>query len=323
MDNVSASSPHSLPHHSPGLRCLLCDSSESRPVWELSGSEIRRLWLASRRKLTEVAYGALLPTTNVNLFECLHCGFRAFNPQLAGGSLFYEELERGGYYNDFRPEFDFALNLCSSGKARKILDVGSGQGAFLNLAKKAGLQTFAVELNEQAASISAVRHRTLSKPLEEISPDDLGGEVDALTLFQVIEHVPNPIAFMTAAARLVGPGGFLVVSVPNRPGLRWLNRWDPANLPPHHVSHWRFADLLRLGAACGLRWHSQGADALVGRDIETSWLTHNVLSAAIGRRPRPGGAWLPKFVSLLYRKLGCRYYFPRWGLSIYAAFRKP
>ena len=47
-----------------------------------------------------------------------------------------------------------------------------------------------------------------------------------------------------------------------------------------------------------------------------------LLAAAIDAPLHPGGQWLPETVSWFYRKLGARHYLPRWGLSIYVAYRK-
>src|SRR5438093_13557391 len=130
---MSNAAPHFPPKPAqptlPRLRCLLCGAADLRAVWELSGREVRQLWLSSDRHLSEAAYGVLFPSTPVILSECPRCGFRAFDPQLAGGQTFYEELERAGYYVDYRPEFDFTLDLCGREGVRKVLDVGGGQGA--------------------------------------------------------------------------------------------------------------------------------------------------------------------------------------------------
>ena len=308
----------------PELRCLLCNGPSLSTVWSLSGAEVRVLWRECGYTISDSAFGGLSPACAVIQFECDACGFRFFDPTLAGGGEFYEQLERGGYYAENRPEFEFALELCRREQLKSVLDVGGGTGAFLDLAQPQGLTTHAVELNAQAAEACAAKgHRTLRKRLEDISLTDLAGGVDMLTLFQVVEHVPDPRAFLGAAARLVRPGGLIVVAVPNNAGQHKLLPYDPANMPPHHISRWRNVDLDRLGAACGLSTAVRGADPLYGLGLESFWLLHNRLASAIGRPPHPGGRWLPITLSFLYRKLGCRHYLPRLGLSIYVAYRKP
>ena len=316
--------PDLSPTTPPPLRCLLCNGAALDVVWKLTGADVRALWSALGRNLSEPAFGPLASQREVAQYECRRCGFRFFDPGLAGGGKFYEELEQGGYYVEGRPEFDFALALSRDEGAKSVLDVGGGEGAFLDLARGAGLATFAVELNARAAELCARKgHRTLQKLLEEISPAELDGGVDMLTLFQVVEHVPDPRAFLRQAARLVKSGGLIIVAVPNNLGQHQVHPYDPANMPPHHVSRWRMRDLERLGAECGLRVAARGADPLYGAGLEGFWLIHNRLAGAIGRPQHPGGTWLPKSLSFLYRKLGCRHYFPRRGLSIYVAYRKP
>jgi SAM-dependent methyltransferase len=307
-----------------GLRCLLCGGVPSSAVWTLTGTEVRNLWRTAGRQLSEAAFQGLSADREVTQYACGECGFRFFDPGLAGMAKFYEELELGDYYVKNRPEFDFALKLCRCEHITSVLDVGGGQGAFLDRAREAGLTTFALELNAHAAEAAARKgHRTLNRRIEEVTPAELDGGVQMLTLFQVVEHVPDPVTFLQHAARLVKSGGLLLVAVPNNAGMHVLNPFDPANMPPHHVSRWRECDLERLGASCGLTTVARGADSLHGRPMLEFWLAHNRLSAAIGRRPHVGGTWLPQTVSWLYRKLGCRHYFPRRGLSIYFAYRKP
>jgi SAM-dependent methyltransferase len=306
-----------------GLHCLLCGREGLVSVGQLTGDEIRRLWRAANHQLSEEAFGVLGANMPVVLWECCNCGFRFFDPALAGSGKFYEELERVGYYVQSRPEFEFAISLFMKREIQTVMDVGGGEGAFLDRARQLGWQTFGVELNETAAEACARKgHRTFRKRLEDISPEELNRNLDALTLFQVVEHVPDPRAFLTSAARLVKPGGLIVVAVPNENGIFRLLPLDPANMPPHHVSRWRKGDLARLGRACGLELVAMGADILYGSNIQEFWLKHNTLASAIGRRPYPGGTRAPKVISLLYRKLGCRYWLPLRGLSIYAAFRK-
>ena len=307
-----------------GLACLLCGNPKLQVVWQLDGISIRKILRLNNHNFSETAFDRLRAETMVHHYECCACGFRFFDPALAGGALFYEQLQQNDYYVTHRPEFDFALKLGQRINAQKVLDIGGGEGAFLDLAKKAGLETYGLELNAKAADSSAKKgHLIFRKSLAEISPAEFGTGVDMLTLFQVIEHVPDPCNFLDAAATLVRPGGLLVVSVPNACGVHRFLPWDPLDLPPHHISRWRRKDLKKLGDVCGLQWLACGADVLYGSDLESFLLYHNQLARAMGQPERMGGEYLPKIASFLYRKLGCRHYGPRAGLSIYAAYQKP
>jgi len=291
-------------------------------IW--SGAELRRLFAEGRRELTEAAYGRITPEFTIELFECQACGFQFFDPTLAGTGEFYAQLERTPYYPEMRPEFTLALELCHREKVHRLLDVGAGDGAFLDQARSVGATTFGIELNTRAAAAAAARgHTILARLLGEFSDVELGGPVDFVSFFHVVEHVPNPREVLREAMQLARPGGYIMLSVPSRDGVFRLLPHDPANLPPHHISRWREIDLRRLGESCGLRVVDSGTEVLFGGDIEKFWLQHNRFAAAIGRAPWPGGTWLPKVISFLYRKLGCRYYLPRWGASVYAILQRP
>jgi SAM-dependent methyltransferase len=162
----------------------------------------------------------------------------------------------------------------------------------------------------------------LNKKLEDIGLNEIEGGVDLLSLFQVVEHVPAPVEFVKAASRLIRPGGYMAIAVPNEYRGFGLLRYDPANWPPHHVTRWRKKDLSRLANVAGLRVAARGGDVLYGPMIERFITSHNELSAAIGLRGYPVGKRFGRTVSFLYRKLGCKYFFPRLGLSIYVIVQK-
>jgi SAM-dependent methyltransferase len=62
------------------------------------------------------------------------------------------------------------------------------------------------------------------------------GAVDAVVLLDVMEHVANPAAMVAEAHRVLRPGGYLVLSVPHRGLLGWV---DPLNVYPALRRRWR------------------------------------------------------------------------------------
>jgi SAM-dependent methyltransferase len=305
------------------MKCLLCGGGSTRSVWRLTGNELRELFREAGHSLSEEAFGKVTPEYVIQLFHCDGCGFEFFDPTLAGSGKFYEDLDRGTYYVQERPEFAFALKHIAEHRARSVLDVGCGEGAFLDLARAKGMKTLGIELNQTAVVAARAKgHSMLSEKVEEITPEQIGGRLDAITLFQVVEHLPNPHDFIDAATKLLRPGGLLIISVPNRHGIFRLVPLDPANLPPHHITRWRARDLRRLASAHGFACLGTRADILSGAGIADFWHAQNRFAKAIQQEGFPGGSWFPDLVSFFYRKLGCRYFFPRWGMSVYAAFQK-
>jgi SAM-dependent methyltransferase len=308
----------------PSHRCLICNSAQIDIADSLSGLELRNLWKCLGSDLNDAAYGPITCEAAVHLFRCHDCGFQFYDPEFAGSGDFYEALMATRPYPLGSPEFPYTIEFANKRGIGSVLDIGGGEGAFLDLAKQAGLQTAGVELNRHAAEVCAAKgHRMFNKPMEDITLADLDGGAELLTLFQVVEHVPSPIGFVTSAARLVRPGGYLVIAVPSEKRMLGLLHHDPANWPPHHVSRWRGEDLSRLAERTGLEVIEHTADPLYGRPIVWAADLHQRLEAAIGRQPHPLSGTFARVASLLYRALRLQNRSPFHGLSIRAVMKKP
>jgi SAM-dependent methyltransferase len=289
----------------------------------LSGAELRRLWASLENEIGDDAYGPIKPETAVNLHRCDSCGFRFYNPEFAGSAEFYEELMAKKTYPLGSPEFAHAIDFAARHGIREVMDVGGGEGAFLDMASKAGLLTSGVELNRHASEMAAKKgHRMFNKLLDEISLEEVDGGVELLTLFQVVEHVSDPVGFLIAASRLVKPGGFISIAVPSDKRMLGLLENDPADWPPHHVSRWRAQDLRFLGERAGLVMVEEGANPLYGNSIPWAFSLHNQLGAALGhdplRIPRP----VISSASFVYRALKLQKFLPFHGLSVRVVLRK-
>lgn len=96
----------------------------------------------------------------------------------------------------------------------RLLDVGCATGFFVQAAKDAGWDASGVESNPFQADFARkagldVRNETIE---ETTFPD---GSFDAVTLFEVIEHVKQPMGILRKAHRLLRPGGMVFLYTPN------------------------------------------------------------------------------------------------------------
>lgn len=125
----------------------------------------------------------------------------------------------------------------------RVLDVGCSTGHFLAAARAQG---FEVEGAEFSADSARVAREHFGLTVTEGSVHQVSatpGSFDLVTMFDVIEHVPDPAADIAAVWLLVKPGGWFVLSTPNIDGLfprlslplaKALNHW-PHPEPPHHL----------------------------------------------------------------------------------------
>lgn len=151
-----------------------------------------------------------------------------------GGDAFYTDITRNEYYLPDRWDFREAIQALRSAKAHSILDIGCGRGAFLNLVKK-HLPEVVCHGND---TNPAIRETLPQGVTLHVNLADAPGGLDAVTLFQVIEHMANPVDLLRESMAKVRPGGLVIVSVPDHSGpIRFFADSHTA-IPPHHVSIW-------------------------------------------------------------------------------------
>lgn len=303
--------------------CPLCRQTKFERVDQVTGEQLRELWKVMDRVFSAEALSRIAPDDLVILHRCRSCGFEFFNPDLAGGEAFYRDIEKEGYYATSRPEFARTVRFANEKSAIRILDVGCGSGTFLDMAKAAGHDVCGIELNK-AAAVKAEKkgHRIFQELLNNLDPTKTGGGFDLITFFQVLEHVSNPVGMMYDALTLLNPKGYISIAVPFAGGIYRMVPYDPYQWPPHHVSRWKISDLKQLASATNTRLAEYGGDVLGGAQIAQFWKMHNRLAPIVNRPKYRGGSAFPEIISFLYRKTGTKYFFPKWGNSIYGYFQK-
>jgi 2-polyprenyl-3-methyl-5-hydroxy-6-metoxy-1,4-benzoquinol methylase len=120
-------------------------------------------------------------------------------------------------------------------RPRRLLDIGAHAGRFLSLAQDAGWDSEGIELNPRTAAYA--RQRT-GVPVHQVNAQalaDTGARFHAITLTDVLEHIPEPVALIRHIARLLEPGGCLAVKVPCGRS-QWFKERLLARVTRHEVS---------------------------------------------------------------------------------------
>lgn len=99
----------------------------------------------------------------------------------------------------------------SESKKGRILDIGAGVGDFLSTAKNDGWQTIGIEPSEKAKAIAQQKGVDFADHLSEL--DD--ASFDIITMWHVLEHVPDLEKQIAELKRLVKPTGTIIIAVPN------------------------------------------------------------------------------------------------------------
>lgn len=177
---------------------------------------------------------------------------------------------------------------------RRLLDVGCGTGCFLDVGRAAGWSVEGVEVSPWAADRAAQRGlRVACTPIEQVG--ELPRKFDVVTLWDVIEHLSDPLRALRSLAGVLEPRGLLVLSTGDITALCGRlsgARWHLFNLPEHLFFFSPLA-LRRLLARAGMR--------VVAVRREVNWfsadyLAERLLKSLLGLRGDLGSLrpWLRK-----------------------------
>ena len=146
------------------------------------------------------------------------------------------------------------------GPDRRLLDVGAHAGRFMHLAQQAGWIVEGLELNPRTAAVAASR---TGAPVHRVNAHvlaDRGTRFQAITLTDVLEHIPDPVPLLASLRRLTAAGGWIAVKVPSGRGQQ-LKEVTLARLNPRrrvslagnlvHVGHFSARSLTRALTRAG------------------------------------------------------------------------
>ena len=232
--------------------------------------------------------------SEIQYWQDLRTGLKFYTPaELAGGEDLYQQLQQlPWYYQADKWEFKRAVALLNASLPdsahTRLLEVGVGQGHFLELARSAAYQVAGVELNPDAAQVAQSKgFEIFSHDLRQLHQHH-SGAWDALCAFQVLEHLAAPGEFIADALELLRPGGYLILSVPNSPVSRFLDP-EQQNLldqPPHHMSHWDVTVFRSLESLFPVRICAIESEPLA--EYHIGWFLSAVSSRSRARLPSFG-----------------------------------
>jgi 2-polyprenyl-3-methyl-5-hydroxy-6-metoxy-1,4-benzoquinol methylase len=127
-----------------------------------------------------------------------------------------------------------------------VLDIGSGTGDFLMTAKNSGWEIKGLEPNPKARQIAVSKGVVFEDALENITDNSM----DVITMWHVLEHVPNLDEQFTQLKRIVKPNGYIIIAVPNYKSFdakHYAAFWAAYDVP-RHLWHFSKTSIQKLAA---------------------------------------------------------------------------
>jgi SAM-dependent methyltransferase len=255
--------------------------------WSVDRATLRRLWLGLSIDVAPALRPLDAPLTRR---QCPRCRLGFHHPPLPADDRWYAALLARRWYT-VTDKFEHAEALRWLPPPQRVFDCGAGRRP---LGPAPGL---------------------------DVVTDPPADPVDAVTSFQVLEHVPAPLTFLAQCRDWVRPGGRVLIGVPDQDSYLGHLSSLPLDLPPHHLSHWSALTLRTALQRVGLRLEA------LRRAPEERW--ERVLAWTARVAPDPAGP--PSLVGGLRRALmvGLGSWFAprlpgsRTGATLLAVARRP
>jgi 2-polyprenyl-3-methyl-5-hydroxy-6-metoxy-1,4-benzoquinol methylase len=191
------------------------------------GHQARLLYAASMASSS--AHASFLPSTGRRdahhnpIVSCKDCGFVSTFPRDDPSTLTnaYRDLEDDEYISEetgrritAARHLQFVSRHCP--KQGRMLDVGCSVGYFASAALAAGWNVVGIEPSRWAADVAWQENPQMEIHCGLFEEVDLPlHSFDCITMWDVLEHVADPLAILIRAASLLKPAGYLFLNVPN------------------------------------------------------------------------------------------------------------
>lgn len=178
-----------------------------------------------------------------DIYACTNCGLRITYPRPKNLDNYYKSEDYVSHNEKARGLINMLFIIARSftlrkkvhivrkfASGKKLLDVGAGSGSFVAKALKAGYEAIGVEVNHSARRYCKEHHGIeLYEPVVlNKMPDE---EFDAITLWHVLEHIPDITSQMEIYFKLLRKRGVLILALPN------FESYDAAFFK-HHWAAW-------------------------------------------------------------------------------------
>ena len=198
------------------------------------------------------------------------------------------------YYPDASTDAARIIAICRKlAQGRLFLDIGAGFGEFSRAAAISGMDVTACEPNANSRRIFSEINgfEPASSMFDKSYAQEVNARFDVVLASHVLEHVPEPGAFVENLSLVLKPGGIGAIAVPHRGSMlsRFQGKNDMFISPPEHLNFFSRRGLVRL-------FERKGFDLLVLRTV--SKVNRTSVGNKFRWRPLRPLAWRTFYLSL-------------------------
>jgi SAM-dependent methyltransferase len=197
LDWVAVSSAETKP-----FACPICSSSKAHVAAENRGLSVARC--------EECGHGYVWPVPPADFLEAIY-----------RDPSYYQGADESIGFHDYESLAPARSRMFARHLARieaevekgRILDVGCATGDFLKAARDRGWEVFGADPSAARAQVEAAGIELVGTNVHDVEIE--AGSLDAITFWDVLEHVTDPLADLAQARRLLRPGGVVALTVPD------------------------------------------------------------------------------------------------------------
>ena len=217
------------------------------------------------------------------IVQCNKCGHIYTNPVQDGEELLalYAAVEDNIYVEErigrrltFNKHLDALEKITGAGNNRKLLDVGAYIGVFVEVARERGWDALGVEPSDWAAEYAQDNHIPVLKGTID-NPKIVTQKFDVITMWDVIEHLSDPLGELKKAYRLLRPGGIIAVHTMDVDS--WAAKLLGARWPWYMAMHVQF-----FSQSSMIKFLEKAGFEAVWTGVQGRYLRMNYLASRLG-----------------------------------------
>lgn len=236
------------------ISCLACGSTNLSQIEQVSIEDVAAAW--QRENVFGQSTSAIelrqyihedIGCQNLTIWRCGQCGLELVDPLRSWSAAHYPMANDGIGFDHLT-----TLEDLKDSSPKRILDIGCGDGAFLQRAMAQRHEVIGLDFSE--ADIKLIRDKGIDAHVADVKNFKVcftsQQTFDIITMFQIVEHLTDPYQTMSNIEAIAAPNAVLYIGCPSdlrfsrffsHPGP--LNANDFWDYPPQHVLRWTHAAL--------------------------------------------------------------------------------